>query len=105
MAIAAVVLLLAAAMPCALCSGKRVLALIGSEDIRSSHSQYFQGLRDAGLEVDVRGHKDSGLKLADYDTPRYDHLLLLAPRATSEGAQPRAAVAATAAATGVGGCV
>ncbi|KIZ07826.1 oligosaccharyltransferase complex subunit beta [Monoraphidium neglectum] len=85
MAIAAVVLLLAAAMPCALCSGKRVLALIGSEDIRSSHSQYFQGLRDAGLEVDVRGHKDSGLKLADYDTPRYDHLLLLAPRATSFG--------------------
>jgi hypothetical protein len=67
-------------------SGKRVLALVGSDAIRKSHSQFFKGLKDAGLDVDIRGHKDEGLKLRNYDEWNYDHLVVFAPEATCEHA-------------------
>lgn len=83
------VLVAAAILPASgLCAdlpgGNRVLALVGA-DGAEAHSQLIQGLRDAGLEVDVKGHKEDGLALRSYDTAHYDHLLLLTPRATSLG--------------------
>lgn len=78
-------LLLVGSLPAVLCSGgKRVLALIGSDEIRSSHSKFFKGLQDAGLELDIRSHKDNDLQLRDYDEWKYDHLLVFAPKASSE---------------------
>lgn len=68
--------------------GKRVLALIGDSGIKSSHSKFFKALGDAGLEVDVRGHKDEALKLRDYDAWLYDHLVVFAPRAGGERDRP-----------------
>lgn len=66
--------------------GKRVLALIGADGVRQSHSKFFAGLKDAGLELDVRSHKDADLALRNYDAWNYDHLLLFAPKASSESA-------------------
>lgn len=91
LAIVAAVALLAAALPAAVrgeqggAAGKRVLALISSEDMRNTHSQFFQGLRDAGLEVDVRGHKESDLVLRKHDDAVYGHLILFTPRANGAG--------------------
>ena len=89
-AIAAFALLLAACMPTGSCgassSGKRVLVLVQTEDLRTSHSQFFQGLRDAGLEVEIKSHRDSDLALRRHDDALYDHLVLFTPRAGGEGA-------------------
>lgn len=65
-------------------TGTRVLALIGSGEIRSSHSQFFKGLADAGLDVDVRGHKEDGLAVRRFDRLLYDHVVLFAPHANGE---------------------
>lgn len=78
--------LLLAVLPWALgAAGDRVLALIGSEDVRSTHSEFFKGLTDAGLKVDIRSHKDGALSLRNYDKWKYDHLVVFAPKASSFG--------------------
>ncbi|KAI8472693.1 MAG: dolichyl-diphosphooligosaccharide-protein glycosyltransferase [Monoraphidium minutum] len=76
---------LAAALPVARCGGKRVLALIGDGGVRASHSRFFQGLRDAGLELDIKAVDDDGLLLRNFGSWHYDHLLLFAPHATGFG--------------------
>lgn len=64
-------------------AGKRVLALVGRDEIKETHSKFFKGLRDAGMEVDIRGVKD-GVPLRNYDEALYSHLVLFAPKASSE---------------------
>ena len=65
--------------------GKRVLVLVESAKVERSLSQFLDGLRGAGHELDV---KDVGaakdLALKDYDTWLYDGLFLLAPKASCE---------------------
>jgi hypothetical protein len=78
----------AGATPGGRANGKRVLALIGSTDVKASHSKFLKGLSDAGLEVDVKLAKDAELNLRDYDEWHYDHLLLLAPTATGAARAP-----------------
>lgn len=63
-------------------AGKRVLALVGSDAIKASHSQFLGALKAAGLAVEVKGVKEDDLKLNDFDTWHYDSLVLLAPKAS-----------------------
>ena len=98
--LAALLLLCALGLPAAVRAaapaafrGNRVLVLLGSDSLKASHGKFLQALRDAGLELDVRGAKDDGLALREYDAWRYDHLVLLAPKASGLGGElSRAAV-------------
>lgn len=63
---------------------KKVLVLFGQSSIKESHGQFIKGLESKGVTVDVKGVKDSSLKLKEYDTWLYDALVLFAPKATSE---------------------
>lgn len=79
--------LLGLALLAAVCSighaDQRVLALLGSSDVKSSHSQFFSSLEQAGFSVDIKSIKDKDLKLKEFDTFLYDSIILFAPKATS----------------------
>lgn len=64
---------------------KRVLVLLQADVAKEKYSQYLDGLRTAGFDIDARAYKDSTLKLREYDNWFYDHLIILAPKA--EGAR------------------
>jgi oligosaccharyltransferase complex subunit beta len=63
---------------------KKVLVLTGDDSIEQTHSTFLGDLKDSGFSLDIKSHKDSDLKLRDYDHWLYDSLLLLAPKATSK---------------------
>jgi oligosaccharyltransferase complex subunit beta len=63
---------------------KKVLVLTGDDSIEKTHSTFLSDLKDSGFSLDIKSHKDSELKLRDYDNWLYDSLLLLAPTATSK---------------------
>lgn len=65
-------------------ASQRALVLLQSADDKSNYSKFFGELTSRGFQLDVKGHKDSGLMLREYDRWLYDHLVLLAPKA--EGA-------------------
>jgi hypothetical protein len=65
---------------------QKVLALIASQDIKQTHSKFFKGLRNLGYEVDIKQASDSSIKLKEYDTYLYDHLLLFSPKTSGEHA-------------------
>ncbi|CAD7704855.1 unnamed protein product [Ostreobium quekettii] len=80
---AALALLLAASLPFPATSSK-VLAILASDSIKSSHSQFFDGLASAGLDVTFKLASDP-VKLRDWDTWLYDHMVIFAPRAKAFG--------------------
>lgn len=59
----------------------RVLVLLESDEIKSSHSQVLKYLSSKGNDVDTRIVGDSGLKLKHIDNFLYEHLVILAPHA------------------------
>jgi hypothetical protein len=63
---------------------KRVLVLLQSDAAKEKYSHFLDGLRQAGFDVDAKPYRDSSLKLKEYDTWFYDHLITLVPKA--EGA-------------------
>jgi Oligosaccharyltransferase 48 kDa subunit beta len=83
---------------------RRVLAVLDSEDIKSSHSQFLDVLSAGGAEVDVRIVGDNSLKLREYDAFLYDALVLLAPSAASEWAMGNMGHRLTAAVRPFGHC-
>eukprot|EP00878_Enallax_costatus_P006352 GHUV01006660.1.p1 GENE.GHUV01006660.1~~GHUV01006660.1.p1 ORF type:complete len:262 (+),score=62.04 GHUV01006660.1:98-883(+) len=76
--------LLAAAIPATLAQNN-VLVLIGSSSVKDTHSQFFDDLRAASFNVDIKSVKDKSLKLKEYDTFLYDSLVLFAPKASNFG--------------------
>ena len=78
---AAALLLLSSSVSAAV--GKRTLVLLQKESARSKYSSFLDGLQAAGYDLVVKGYKDSELKLRDYDTWLYDHLVILTPKAES----------------------
>eukprot|EP00199_Chlamydomonas_sp_CCMP681_P000714 CAMPEP_0119107804 /NCGR_PEP_ID=MMETSP1180-20130426/11608_1 /TAXON_ID=3052 ORGANISM="Chlamydomonas cf sp, Strain CCMP681" /NCGR_SAMPLE_ID=MMETSP1180 /ASSEMBLY_ACC=CAM_ASM_000741 /LENGTH=437 /DNA_ID=CAMNT_0007093347 /DNA_START=11 /DNA_END=1324 /DNA_ORIENTATION=+ len=78
-------LLALAGEACASIAGTRVLVLLQDASQESGYSQFLNGLTKAGFQLTIKGHKDSGLKLKEYDTWHYDHLAILAPKAESFG--------------------
>lgn len=84
-AVVALLLVLAAATaPLGVAAGGSVLVLLQDAKSADGFSQFLGSLRSAGFTLDVRGHRDSGIKLREYGAWAYDHLLLLAPKAESE---------------------
>lgn len=63
---------------------KKVLALV-QDNTKDHYSIFFDSLSAYGFSVDIKGHKDSGLKLKEYDTWLYDHLVIFAPKAEGFG--------------------
>lgn len=63
---------------------KKILAIVGSSSIAASHSQFFDQLRAAAFDVDIKTVKDKDLKLKEYDTFLYDSLIIFAPKASSK---------------------
>lgn len=62
-------------------SQKRVLVILGSQSQKDQYSSFFGSLEARGFALDVKGYKDSSLKLKEYDTWHYEHLVLLCPKA------------------------
>ena len=69
-------------------SAGNVLVLYGHSSIKDTHSQFFASLRELEYTLDLQSVKSSDLKLKDYDNYLYDHLIIMAPKATSEFCQP-----------------
>jgi oligosaccharyltransferase complex subunit beta len=67
-------------------AGKSVLMLLGNAKDEDQFSTFLGDLKIAGFSVEVKGVKDSGLKLREYGVWAYDHLVLFAPKAESEPA-------------------
>ena len=63
-----------------------MLVLLPDAEQQSQYSKFLKGLEDSGVQLDVRGIKDSGLKLKEYDQWLYDHLAIMAPKAEGEWA-------------------
>lgn len=84
-AVGCVVLLfvLAAVLPLAVAQ-RNVLVLYGTSSIKDTHSQFFDQLKAASFNVDVKSVKDKDLKLKDFDTFLYDSLIIFAPKASSK---------------------
>ncbi|KAJ9521237.1 hypothetical protein QJQ45_022972, partial [Haematococcus lacustris] len=76
---------LVASITAAPLGGKRVLVLLQSEADRDNYSQFLDSLAQLNFDITVRGHKDKGIKLKEYDHWNYDHLILFAPKAESFG--------------------
>jgi oligosaccharyltransferase complex subunit beta len=68
---------------------KRVLALVSGQDVKQTHSKFFRGIRGLGFDVDIKQASDKDIKLKEYDTYLYDHLILFSPK--TSGARPRGA--------------
>jgi len=62
-----------------------VLVLYGHSSVKDTHSQFFDSLRELGYTLDLQSVKSSDLKLKDYDNYLYDHLIIMAPKATRFG--------------------
>lgn len=82
MAMLAAVLALALACGASASAG-RVLVLLPDAAQESRYSKFLGSLRQAGFELTVKGHKEGGLRLRQYDTWLFDHLAILAPKADS----------------------
>ncbi|GFR51513.1 hypothetical protein Agub_g13928 [Astrephomene gubernaculifera] len=67
------------------CASKSVLVLLQNANEASKYSQFIDGIAAAEFVVDVRGYKDSSIKLREYGTWHYDDLVLLAPKAEGFG--------------------
>jgi hypothetical protein len=65
---------------------RRVLALVSGQDVKQTHSKFFRGLRGLGFDVDIKQASDKDIKLKEYDTYLYDHLILFSPK--TSGAPP-----------------
>ena len=65
-------------------AAKSVLVLVPDAKAADSYSQFLDSLRGAGFTLDVKGVRDSSLKLREYGVWAYDNLALLAPKAESE---------------------
>ena len=59
----------------------RVLVLLASDAAKEKYSQFLEGLSGAGFDVDAKAYKDASLKLREYDSWFYDHLIILTPKA------------------------
>ncbi|PNW72980.1 hypothetical protein CHLRE_14g614100v5 [Chlamydomonas reinhardtii] len=66
-------------------AGKSVLMLLQNANTAERFTSFVDGLSAAGFTVDIKGYKDSGLKLREYGTWLYDHLILFAPKAEGFG--------------------
>ncbi|KYQ88802.1 dolichyl-diphosphooligosaccharide-protein glycotransferase [Tieghemostelium lacteum] len=56
--------------------GKRVLVLLDEEQVKSTHSDFFDGLTKKGYELDFQ-KTDSKVQLQKYEDFLYDHLIIL----------------------------
>lgn len=66
-------------------TGKRVLVLLQDVESKSKYSLFFDALSAQGFNLEFKAHKDSTLKLKQYDTWLYDHLALFSPKAEGFG--------------------
>lgn len=62
-------------------AGKSVLVLLGNVNDAEKYSKFFGSLREHGFDINIKGVKDSSLKLHEYGTWLYDDLVLFAPKA------------------------
>jgi len=58
-------------------TNNRVLVLVDSLTIRSTHSQFLADLAAKGLVVDVHLVSSTAIKLKDFGEYLYDHIVLL----------------------------
>jgi oligosaccharyltransferase complex subunit beta len=65
-------------------AAKSVLVLVPDASAAASYSQFLDSLRGSGFTLDVKGVRDSSLKLREYGVWTYANLALLAPKAESE---------------------
>jgi hypothetical protein len=68
---------------------RRVLALVSGQDVKQTHSKFFRGLRGLGFDVDIKQASDKDIKLKEYDTYLYDHLILFSPKTSGARPAPR----------------
>ena len=57
----------------------KVLVLLEDLAIRNTHSEYFQGLTQAGNSLDFKLAESKGLRLREWDDWLYDKLIVFAP--------------------------
>lgn len=61
----------------------RVLVVVESTQIKTTHSRLFDELKKAGFSVEIKLAFDS-ISLIKYGENVYDHLLIMAPKAKSK---------------------
>ncbi|KAG2491121.1 hypothetical protein HYH03_010565 [Edaphochlamys debaryana] len=66
-------------------AGGKVLMLLQSEKNIDRFSSFTDALTAAGFTIEIKGYKDSSLKLREYGTWLYDDLVLFAPKAEGFG--------------------
>lgn len=86
----AVALLLMATCLAAAGEGPRVLVLLESPGLQTSHSEFFEGLSGRGYQLDFKQISDSSLRLKDWDDWLYDKLIILAATGGELAARLRA---------------
>lgn len=59
--------------------GKRVLAIIGSSDIKYTHSIFFKSLEERGYSLDYAVPTNTSVSLRKFGEWKYDNLILFAP--------------------------
>lgn len=58
---------------------KKTLVLLDSFDIKNSHSQFFNSLKERGHDLEFRLASDSSNKLSQFGDYLYDNLIIMAP--------------------------
>lgn len=61
----------------------RMLVVLESTQLKTSHSKFFEGLKKAGFTIEFKLAFDS-VSLMKYGENLYDHLLIMAPKAKSK---------------------
>jgi hypothetical protein len=79
-----VALVLSACLLHSTAADKQVLVLLQDTSWKASYSNFFGILESQGFTLDVKGYRDSSLKMRNYDQWHYDHLVIFAPKAEGE---------------------
>lgn len=64
---------------------KRVLVIVEGEEIKETHSMFFEDLKRNGFALVFKKESDKSVVLDKYGELQYDHLMLFAPTAKSFG--------------------
>lgn len=59
-------------------SGNNILVVLDDENLRNSHSLFFQDLAGRGFTLSFSAGDDSNLRLSEYGSFLYDHLIIFA---------------------------
>lgn len=64
--------------------GRNVLVVLASDTAKDKFSLFLDSLTARGFQLDVKGARDSSIKVREYGTWLYDHMIIMSPKSESK---------------------